>query len=103
MRLADGAAYLMILARLGPASLAVTSNLSINFLRRARPGDLVATVTLLKLGTSLAHMNVEIHEPDTPDREPIAAALVTYSLTLTNRPHRNLDPLGAAIGGHETT
>lgn len=82
MGLADGAAYLMVLARIGPQALAVTSNLNINFLRRPRPGDLLARATLLKLGRTLALVEVAISSDGHPD--PMAHAVVTYSLALVD-------------------
>ena len=42
MALADLAAYVVILAHIGPEALAVTTNLNINFLRKPEPGDLIA-------------------------------------------------------------
>ena len=85
MSLADGVAYMVVLSRIGPAALAVTSNLTINFLRRPRLVDLVCEARLLKLGRSLAVVDVLLHsdtgEPDALDR-PVAQATVTYSLAL---------------------
>ncbi|MGI9310209.1 MAG: PaaI family thioesterase [bacterium] len=54
MGLADSAFYAVILANLGPIELAVTTNLSINFLRKPPPGDLLCSAGLLKLGKRLA-------------------------------------------------
>lgn len=54
MALADYALYAAILANLGPVALAVTTNLSFNFLRKPAQGDLVAECRLLKLGRRLA-------------------------------------------------
>lgn len=85
MSLADGVAYMVVLSRIGPAALAVTSNLTINFLRRPRMVDLVCDARLLKLGRSLAVVDVLLHSdtgaPDALDR-PVAQATVTYSLAL---------------------
>jgi acyl-coenzyme A thioesterase PaaI-like protein len=85
MSLADGVAYMVVLSRIGPAALAVTSNLTINFLRRPRLVDLVCDAQLLKLGRSLAVVDVLLYsdtgEPDALER-PIAQATVTYSLAL---------------------
>jgi acyl-coenzyme A thioesterase PaaI-like protein len=85
MSLADGVAYMVVLSRIGPAALAVTSNLTINFLRRPRMVDLVCDARLLKLGRSLAVVDVLLYsdtgEPDALDR-PVAQATVTYSLAL---------------------
>ncbi|MFC5556975.1 PaaI family thioesterase [Methylobacterium iners] len=54
MTLADLALYAAILANLGPVALAVTTNLSFNFLRRPGPNGLVGEARLLKLGRRLA-------------------------------------------------
>lgn len=81
MALADGVAYMVVLSRIGPAALAVTSNLNINFLRRPRPGDLVASGRLLKLGRTLALVEVELSTDADPGRVE-AHAVVTYSLAL---------------------
>jgi uncharacterized protein (TIGR00369 family) len=97
MRLADGVAYMMILARLGDAALAVTSHLSIEFLRRSRPGDLVAEAELLKVGRSLATVDVKIREADGGHGGPIAAALVTYSLALVTTTSRSGNGRGTRV------
>lgn len=85
MTLADAAAYLVLLSRIGPQALAVTSNLNINFLRRPDLVDLVAEASLLKLGRSLALAEVTLwsdrSEPDDA-RRPVAHATITYSLAL---------------------
>src|SRR5260370_33967091 len=54
MALADFAMYVAVLAAIGPVPLAVTTNLSINFLRRPRAADLLAEAKLMKLGKPLA-------------------------------------------------
>lgn len=54
MTLCDLVLYAAILAQIGPVGLAVTTNLSFNFLRKPEPGDLVADCRLLKLGKRLA-------------------------------------------------
>ena len=85
MSMADGVAYMVVLSRIGPAALAVTSNLNINFLRRPRLVDLVTEARLLKLGRSLAVVDVLMYsddgEPSALER-PVAQATVTYSLAL---------------------
>lgn len=89
MSLADGVAYMVVLSRIGPAALAVTSNLTINFLRRPRLVDLICDARLLKLGRSLAVVDVLLHsdtgEPDALER-PVAQATITYSLALLDSP-----------------
>src|SRR5215218_3385668 len=42
MALADGAAWMVTLSRIGPVALAVTSSLTIQFLAKPRPADLLA-------------------------------------------------------------
>jgi uncharacterized protein (TIGR00369 family) len=77
--LADVAIYLMILSRIGPVALAVTTNCAIDFLRKPPAGrDLVARARLLKLGRTLAVGDVLIHS-DGAD-EPVARASLTYSI-----------------------
>jgi acyl-coenzyme A thioesterase PaaI-like protein len=47
--------YVVLLSAIGPAGLAVTTNLTINFLRKGAPGnDVLAAPKLLKLGKRLA-------------------------------------------------
>jgi uncharacterized protein (TIGR00369 family) len=54
MELADFAMYVAVFSAVGPQPLAVTTNLSINFLRKPRQADLVADARLLKVGKRLA-------------------------------------------------
>ena len=54
MTLADLALYVAVLSAIGPVGLAVTTNLSINFLRKPQPRALLADCRLLKLGKRLA-------------------------------------------------
>lgn len=54
MALADLALYAAVLGAIGPVGLAVTTNLSINFLRKPAPGRLGAHCRILKLGKRLA-------------------------------------------------
>jgi uncharacterized protein (TIGR00369 family) len=76
--LADVAAYVAILAHIGPVALAVTTNLSINFLRRPEPGVLLGRATILKLGKRLAVVEVEIM-PEGSEAS-VAHAVATYSI-----------------------
>ena len=78
MTLADTAAYAVILAHIGLQPMAVTSNLSINFLRACKPGRLQADAVLLKLGRRLAVVDVRLWT-ESPER-PAAQANVTYAL-----------------------
>lgn len=81
MTLADAAAYLVVLSRIGPEALAVTSNLNMNFLRRPRQEDLVCSAKVLKAGRTLVLTEVLIYSGDTSG-DPVAQSTVTYSLAL---------------------
>jgi uncharacterized protein (TIGR00369 family) len=77
--LADVAIYLMVLSRIGPVALAVTTNCSIDFLRKPEAGrDLIAEARLLKLGRALAIGDVLIFSDG--GTEPVARASLTYSI-----------------------
>ncbi|WP_298848346.1 PaaI family thioesterase [uncultured Ruegeria sp.] len=77
--LADVSVYAMILARKGRQSLAVTTNSSLDFLRKPEGGaDMIATCRLLKLGKTLAVGDVLLFS-DGGD-VPVARATMTYSL-----------------------
>ncbi len=53
MALADFTLYGAIMGAIGPMPLAVTTNLTINFLNKPRPGDILAEGKLLKVGKRL--------------------------------------------------
>lgn len=76
--LADYAAYAVVLAHVGPVALAVTTNMTINFLRRPRPGPLLAEARLLKLGRRLAVSDIAVRPEG--DDELAAHAVATYAL-----------------------
>jgi uncharacterized protein (TIGR00369 family) len=76
--LADVAAYVALLAHIGPVALALTTNLNINFLSRAEAVPLDGVCRILKLGRSLATLDVSIERADT--RQLIAHATTTYSI-----------------------
>jgi uncharacterized protein (TIGR00369 family) len=79
MALADLAMYVVLLSAIGPVGLAVTANLSINFLRKGRPGqDVLAAARLLKVGKRLAVGEVNLLSGSSPD--PIAHVTSTYSI-----------------------
>ena len=78
MAMADSAAYALILAHIGEVAMAVTTSLTIHFLRGAKPGDLFAEGTLLKLGRKIATVDVLIWSES---RERAAAkATVAYAI-----------------------
>jgi uncharacterized protein (TIGR00369 family) len=79
MALADFAMYVVILSAIGPVVLAVTTSLTINFLRKGSPGhDITATARLLKLGKRLAVGEVNLFSGSSADR--IAHVTSTYSI-----------------------
>lgn len=78
MALADSAAWAATLAEIGPVALSVTSHLSIHFLRKPQPGDLVATTEMLRRGRRQAVVEVRITSGAEPD--PVASATVTYAI-----------------------
>jgi uncharacterized protein (TIGR00369 family) len=78
MGLADTTAYALVLAAVGFKPLAVTTSLSINFMRKPAQADLLATATMMKLGKALAVMDVAIHSDG--DERIVAHAVVTYSI-----------------------
>jgi len=63
--------------------LAVTTNLNINFMRRPRPGLLLAHARLLKLGRALAVGDVMIYSAEAPE-VALAHATCTYALPPEN-------------------
>jgi uncharacterized protein (TIGR00369 family) len=77
--LADVSIYLAVLAMIGPVALAVTTNCSIDFMRKPAAGaDLLAEARLLKLGRTLAVGDVLIFSEGGAD--PVARATLTYSI-----------------------
>jgi uncharacterized protein (TIGR00369 family) len=77
--LADVAIYLAILSRIGPVALAVTTNASIDFMRKPEAGrDLIARARILKLGRVLAVGDVLIGSDG--GEAPVARASMTYSI-----------------------
>lgn len=82
MALADFAMYVALLAAIGPVPLAVTINLTINFLDKPGPHDLTAEARLLKLGKRLATGEVTIRSAG--EGKPVAHATTTYSIPREN-------------------
>ncbi len=77
--LADCAVYMALLAMIGPKALAVTTNCSIDFMRKpAAHTDLIAECRLLKLGRVLAVGEVLIFSEG--GDAPVARASLTYSI-----------------------
>jgi acyl-coenzyme A thioesterase PaaI-like protein len=80
MSLADAAAWLVTLSRIGPVALAVTSSLTISFLTKPQPADLLAHATLLRLGARQSVSDVRLWSEGGDPGEPVAQATVTYAI-----------------------
>lgn len=78
MMLADAAAWLATMSRIGPVLLAVTSNLSIEFLRKPAPGAIEADATLLRLGRRQSVTT--IHLRSVASGSLVAHSTVTYAI-----------------------
>ncbi len=78
MQLADTAAYLCVLAPIGPVALAVTTSLTIHFLRKPRLRDVLADARALRRGRRLCVIEVTLSTAG--EEDPVAHATVTYAL-----------------------
>ena len=77
--LADVSIYFAILSQIGPEALTVTTNCSIDFMRKPAAGqDLIAHAHLHKLGRVLAVGDVLIYSEGS--EKPVARASLTYSI-----------------------
>jgi uncharacterized protein (TIGR00369 family) len=76
--LADVSFYLATLSIIGPKSLTVTTNCSINFLRKPNISDLISESRVLKIGKTLSVGDVLIYSEGI--KEPVAHASLTYSI-----------------------
>ena len=76
--LADIGGYVCVLSHAGPDVLSVTTNLNINFLRKAEAGPIDGHCRILKLGKSLMVFDIDIVAG--PDKHTVAHATGTYSI-----------------------
>ncbi|HWK64899.1 MAG TPA: PaaI family thioesterase [Rhizobiaceae bacterium] len=76
--LADIGGYVCVLSHAGPDALSVTTNLNINFMRKAEAGPIDGHCRILKLGKSLMVYDIDIVAG--PDRHTVAHATGTYSI-----------------------
>jgi acyl-coenzyme A thioesterase PaaI-like protein len=84
MTVADVALYVAILGEIGLVPLAVTTSLTINFLRKpASDRDIIGVCTLLKVGKSLAVGEVALYSEGVD--EPVAHVVGTYSIPLSDK------------------
>jgi acyl-coenzyme A thioesterase PaaI-like protein len=79
MAVADVALYVAILGEIGLVVLAVTTNLSINFLRKPSPDKaIIGRCSLIKVGKNLIVGEVNLYSDG--ETEPVAHVVGTYSL-----------------------
>ncbi len=79
MAVADVALYVAILGQIGIVPLAVTTGLTINFLRKPSPeNDIIGVCGLMKTGKSLVVGEVTLYSEGSD--EPVAHAVGTYSI-----------------------
>jgi acyl-coenzyme A thioesterase PaaI-like protein len=84
MTVADVALYVAILGEIGIVPLAVTTSLTINFLRKPSPDDdIIGVCKIIKLGRSLAVGEVSLYSEGNED--PVAHAVGTYSIPATHK------------------
>lgn len=76
--LADIGGYVCVLSHAGPDALSVTTNLNINFMRKAEAGPIDGRCRILKLGKNLMVFDVDIVAG--ADRHMVAHATGTYSI-----------------------
>ena len=77
--LADVSVYAMVLARIGRQALAVTTNGSLDFMRKPAAGaDVIAYGKLLKMGRSIAVGDV--HMVSEGSEKLVARATMTYAI-----------------------
>jgi uncharacterized protein (TIGR00369 family) len=82
MSLADFAMYIAVLSAIGWVPLAVTTNLTINFLKKPAARDLIAEAKLIKLGKRLAVGEIGIRSDGEDDL--VAHAVSTYSIPVSS-------------------
>ncbi len=76
--LADIGGYVCVLSHAGADALSVTTNLNINFMRKAEAGPIDGHCRILKLGRSLMVFDIDIVAGS--DRQTVAHATGTYSI-----------------------
>ncbi|GLS33349.1 uncharacterized domain 1-containing protein [Mesorhizobium albiziae] len=76
--LADIGGYVCVLTHAGPDALSVTTNLNINFTRKAEAGPIDGHCRILKLGKSLMVFDIDIVAGQ--EKQTVAHATGTYSI-----------------------
>lgn len=80
MALADASMYAAVMSAIGHVEMAVTSNLSINFLQKPAPTDLKAEAVVLRLGRRLAFCEVRLLSGEDGDESLVAHVTGSYAL-----------------------
>ena len=83
MALADVTLYGVVLSMIGRIEGAVTTNLSVHFLSRPAPADVLAEGRILRMGRSLAVGEVIMHTSGDP--RPVCHVTGTYALPPAHR------------------
>jgi len=76
--LADVSYYMATLAFIGPEALTVTTNCSIDFMRKPAATDMIGKARVLKLGRSLSVGDVLLYSEGVA--APVARANLTYAI-----------------------
>ncbi len=76
--LADVSYYIATLAFIGPEALTVTTNCSIDFMRKPAATGMIAKARVLKLGRTLSVGDVLLYSEG--QEEPVARANLTYAI-----------------------
>ncbi len=76
--LADVSYYIATLAFIGPEALTVTTNCSIDFMRKPAASNMIAKARVLKLGRTLSVGDVLLYSEG--QEAPVARASLTYSI-----------------------
>ncbi len=78
--LADVTAYIALLGMIGEKALAVTTNLSLNFMRKPADADLICEGRLLKIGKRLAVGDAVMYSEGGDPSQPVCHATFTYAI-----------------------
>ena len=78
--LCDVSSYVNLLATLGPVKQSVTTNCSIDFMRRPKAGILYCDSKILKMGRRLAVLDGLVYSENI-DNLPVARFSMTYALS----------------------
>ena len=79
MMLADAGFYVAILSMIGLEALTVTTNMTLNFLRKPPRADLLCDARILKLGRRLVTGDCLLYGADGSSDDPVAHVTVTYA------------------------